>query len=167
MAILRRRLGRENPKVSPMSDLSTNPSIGTTSSKGVARTILVSAASRLCGTIHGGDVFNYNRCPIQVAGCSPSELSTTSAATYEKLRQTFATHGLPVVLVTDNEPNFTSHELLGKKRIKHIQSSPYQPASSGLAETVVRTFKEGWKGWQQGAWKQCWPYRSYPHPWCK
>lgn len=53
--------------------------------------------------------------------------STTSNATCDKLLQAFACHSLPVVLVTDNGPNFTSQEFkefLQKNGIKHIQTSP-------------------------------------------
>ena len=79
--------------------------------------------------------------------------STTSAATCDKLRQTFACHGLPVLLVTDNAPNFTGREFtefLRKNGIKHILTSPYHPASNGLAERAVRTFKEGMKKMTHG-----------------
>ena len=36
--------------------------------------------------------------------------SMTSTATIEKLREMFATHGLPATLVSDNGSNFTSSE---------------------------------------------------------
>ena len=35
---------------------------------------------------------------------------TTSAATIMKLREIFATYGLPETIVSDNGPNFTSTE---------------------------------------------------------
>uniref|UniRef100_H3A251 Gypsy retrotransposon integrase-like protein 1 n=1 Tax=Latimeria chalumnae TaxID=7897 RepID=H3A251_LATCH len=72
--------------------------------------------------------------------------SITSTSTIHKLRQIFATHGLPLIVVTDNGPSFVSGEFenfLKKNGIKHVRTSPYHPASNGLAERAVRTFKEG------------------------
>ena len=39
-----------------------------------------------------------------------SKSSTTWTATVCKLRETFAQHGLPEILISDNAPNFTSEE---------------------------------------------------------
>lgn len=74
--------------------------------------------------------------------------SATSAATIVRLRQTFATHGLPSSIVSDNGTAFTSKEFADfctKNGIKHIKSSPYHPASNGLAERAVQTVKKGIK----------------------
>ncbi|KAL9961178.1 hypothetical protein ACROYT_G030076 [Oculina patagonica] len=74
--------------------------------------------------------------------------SATSSATIEKLRTTFASHGLPEVVVSDNGSNFVSSEFksfLQKKGIKHITSTPYHPSSNGLVERAVQTFKQGMK----------------------
>ena len=79
--------------------------------------------------------------------------STTSAATIEKLREIFATHGLPENIVSDNGPNFTSAEFedfLAKNGIKHTKVSPHQPASNGQAERAVRVFKEGMEKMEGG-----------------
>ena len=51
--------------------------------------------------------------------------STTSAATIVKLKEIFATHGLPETIVSDNGPNFTSAEFenfLSKNGVKHTKS---------------------------------------------
>ena len=67
--------------------------------------------------------------------------STTSAATIVKLKEIFATHGLPETIVSDNGPNFTSAEFenfLSKNGVKHTKVSPYHPASNGQAERAVR-----------------------------
>ncbi len=79
---------------------------------------------------------------VQVVGAA------TSQSTIEKMRATFATHGLPEILVTDNGSVFTSAEFqtfLQKNGIKHVKSAPYHPATNGLAERAVQTFKSAMK----------------------
>ena len=80
--------------------------------------------------------------------------STTSNATIEKLREIFATHGLPATLVSDNGSNFTSSEFdefMKRNGIKHIKVAPYHPASNGLAERAVRVFKVGFEKMGEGS----------------
>ncbi|KAK3726335.1 hypothetical protein QZH41_008960, partial [Actinostola sp. cb2023] len=80
--------------------------------------------------------------------------STTSTATIEKLRETFANHGLPKTIVSDNGSNFTSAEFeqfTVKNGIKHIKVAPYHPASNGQAERAVRIFKEGFEKMEGGS----------------
>ena len=80
--------------------------------------------------------------------------SITSTATIEKLREMFATHGLPGTVVSDNGSNFTSsefQEFMKKNGIKHIKVAPYHPASNGLAERAVRIFKEGYEKMEDGS----------------
>ena len=63
------------------------------------------------------------------------------------MRRLFATLGLPEVIVSDNATTFTSEEFrqfLKKNEIRHVLTPPY-PASNGLAERAVQTFKEGMK----------------------
>ena len=58
--------------------------------------------------------------------------SATSAATIQKMKASFASHGLPVTLVSDDGSAFTSQEFvefLTKNGIRHIKTSPYHPAS--------------------------------------
>ena len=74
--------------------------------------------------------------------------SISSAATIEKLRIVFATHGLPRKVVTDNGPSFTSaefREFMSYNGITHVTTAPYHPSSNGLAERAVQTFKLGVK----------------------
>ena len=74
--------------------------------------------------------------------------SATTNTTIERLRTIFATHGLPRVLVTDKCAQFTSSEFRAFTRgngIKHVYSSPYHPATNGLAERAVQSFKEHMK----------------------
>ena len=74
--------------------------------------------------------------------------SSTSSATIELLRKTFSSLGLPEVLVSDNATAFTSaefSEFLQKNGICHVRTPPYHPASNGLVERAVQSFKEGMK----------------------
>jgi len=71
--------------------------------------------------------------------------SSSSPATIEKLENTFATHGLPVTIVSDNGTSFTSSEFgqfVSQNGIDHVFSPPYHPGSNGLAERSVQTFNE-------------------------
>ena len=71
--------------------------------------------------------------------------STTTHRTIEVLREIFATHGFPRVIVSDNGPQFTSEDfstyLLGN-HIVHQLSAPYHPATNGLAESMVKIVKQ-------------------------
>ncbi|CAC5420628.1 unnamed protein product [Mytilus coruscus] len=72
--------------------------------------------------------------------------STTSEATIAKLQQTFATHGLCDLIISDNGAAFTSKEFadyVTSNGIEHRTSAPWQPASNGCAERAVQSFKEG------------------------
>ena len=72
--------------------------------------------------------------------------AATSSATITKLRQTFATHGLPSALVSDNATCFKSSEFEEFCRlngIQHVTSAPFRPASNGAAERAVQTVKAG------------------------
>ena len=77
------------------------------------------------------------------------EVKTLPAAsaktTIRCLQDIFATHGLPERIVSDNGSVFTSDEFrffLKENGISHTTSSPYHPASNGLAERAVQSFKQ-------------------------
>ncbi|XP_064462979.1 uncharacterized protein K02A2.6-like [Ornithodoros turicata] len=74
------------------------------------------------------------------------KLRTTPASTIIKFcRTTFATHGLPIALITDNGPPFSGTEFndsLTRMQVKHVYSSPYHPRSNGMAERAVRQAKQ-------------------------
>ena len=70
--------------------------------------------------------------------------SAKSRVTIEKLRTSFASHGIPEIVVSDNASCFTSDEFdnfTGKNNIRHITGAPYHPSTNGLAERSVQTFK--------------------------
>ena len=70
--------------------------------------------------------------------------SATSTATISALRSIFSSHGLPDIIVSDNGSVFTSQdfqEFTKKNGIRHVTSAPYHPATNGLAERAVQTFK--------------------------
>ena len=97
--------------------------------------------------------------------------SATSAVTIEQLRSIFATHGLPEMLVSDNGSVFTSDEFKDFTKsngIRHVTSAPYHPASNGLAERAVQTFKESMKKFSNGSIPTrvshfLFAYRNTPH----
>ena len=74
--------------------------------------------------------------------------SINASMTIEKLMFSFAIHGLPHTIVSDNGPSFVSSEfeLFNKMNgIRHIKISLHHPASSsnGPAEHTVQTVKYG------------------------
>ena len=80
--------------------------------------------------------------------------SSTSTATIELLRKTFACLGLPDVVVSDNATTFTSNEFgefLKQNGVRHVRTPPYHPASNGLVERAVQTFKDGMKRLTNGS----------------
>ena len=79
--------------------------------------------------------------------------TSTSNATMELLRKSFSALGIPDTIVSDNAANFTSDEFaafLKQNGIRHVRSAPYHPASNGIVERAVQTFKEGMKRLKSG-----------------
>lgn len=69
---------------------------------------------------------------------------TTGEVVIGKLKKHFATHGVPLVLVSDNGPPFDSHAFSAfseSYEFKHITSSPHYPQSNGKIENAVKTAK--------------------------
>ena len=97
--------------------------------------------------------------------------SSTSSITIKLLQKTFASLGLPEVLVSDNATAFTSaefSEFLHRNRVHHVRTPPYHPASNGLVERAVQSFKEGMKRIRDGSIntqlaRYLFKYRSTPH----
>ena len=70
--------------------------------------------------------------------------STTSKKTIEELRKLFSQFGLPLVIVSDNGPQFVSIEFenfIQQNVMKHILIPAYHPASNDQAESLVGKFK--------------------------
>ena len=69
----------------------------------------------------------------------------TSRTVIRKLKQRFATHGIPLTLMTDNGRQFVSQEFKSFAKewdFKHVTSSPRFPQSNGLAENAVKQAKQ-------------------------
>ncbi|PAA60150.1 hypothetical protein BOX15_Mlig025062g1 [Macrostomum lignano] len=78
--------------------------------------------------------------------------STTTEETILRLRRTFAQEGVPLTLVSDNGPQFTSKHMenwLQSIGCKHILTPPYHPRSNGQAERFVRDLKSHLRAAQQ------------------
>ncbi len=57
----------------------------------------------------------------------------------------FSAYGLPEQLVSDNGPQFVSDEFASFVKgngIKHFRTTPYHPASNGLAERFIQSLKQ-------------------------
>ena len=75
----------------------------------------------------------------------PEMTATSASSTLCKLRQVFASYGLPQQVVMDNGPQFVSQEFaafMKSNGIKHTRCAPYHPASNGAVERLVQTFKK-------------------------
>ena len=74
--------------------------------------------------------------------------TANTQGTLTKLRETFATHCLPEVVVSDHGTVFTSEEFkvfCQKNGVRHLMSAPYHPSTNGLVECAVQTFMLGMK----------------------
>ena len=70
---------------------------------------------------------------------------TTAKNLRNTLEQVIDWFGPPETLVSDNGQPFNSYEMnqfYEKYGIDHITTAPYHPASNGIAERFVRSFKE-------------------------
>ena len=80
--------------------------------------------------------------------------STTSSSTIDVLRDLFARFGIPEQIVSNNGTQFVSEEFQAFVRsngIRHLTSAPYHPATNGLAERAVQTFKQALRSMHQSS----------------
>ena len=73
---------------------------------------------------------------------------TTSSETISCLQHSFAQFGLPISIVSDNGPCFTSQEFrdfIQSRGLRHVTTAVYKPSTNGLAERMVQTFKRSLK----------------------
>ncbi|KMQ84563.1 hypothetical protein RF55_17547 [Lasius niger] len=86
------------------------------------------------------------------------EMSTTTAtATIDVLRDMFATHGIPDVVVSDNGPPFQSKDygdFLRGNVVRRVLIAPRRPAGNGQAERVVQSTKDSLRRIVKGTWKK-------------
>ena len=69
--------------------------------------------------------------------------SLTTTSVTRKLHTWFLDFGRPAVIISDGGPQFRQEfaEFCAKLGVKHIQSSPYNSQSNGLAESAVKQVK--------------------------
>ena len=69
---------------------------------------------------------------------------TLSSTIITHLKSIFARHGIPKVVISDNGPQFSSHQFqafANQWDFEHLTSSPTYPQSNGMAERAVQTVK--------------------------
>ena len=74
--------------------------------------------------------------------------SATSSVTKDKMRSTFASHGLPEIVVSDNGSNFVSSEFKSFLQKKASSTLPQQLSTQvqmARVELAVQTFKQRMK----------------------
>ena len=79
--------------------------------------------------------------------------TTNAVTTIQQLRTLFSRFGVPESIVSDNGPQFASAEFrrfCELNGIRHFLIAPYHPASNGLAERGVQTFKRGYQKLKEG-----------------
>ena len=94
--------------------------------------------------------------------------STTSASIISVLKSLFSRFGISEEVVSDNGPQYASHEFLEfaqKYNFKHTTSSPHFPQRNGHVERAVQTVKKLVKG-SDDPYMALLSYRSTPLPWC-
>lgn len=79
--------------------------------------------------------------------------TATALTTVQQLRTLFSKFGVPESIVSDNGPQFAAaefQEFCKGNGIRHMRIAPYHPASNGLAERGVQTFKGGYRKLTEG-----------------
>ena len=93
---------------------------------------------------------------------------TTSASIIRSLKSIFARHGLPMTMMSDKDPQYSSQEFSSfakEYQFEHVTSSPHYPQANSLAGCAVRTVK-GLLQKSTDPYLTLLAYRSIPLPWC-
>ena len=93
---------------------------------------------RLCGPFPMGE---YLLVVIDAYSRIPGFQKLTAKGTISKLDLIFATHGVPVVIRSDNGPPFTSSEFesyMLELGIKHQRITPLWPQANSVAENFIK-----------------------------
>ncbi|UYV81812.1 K02A2.6-like [Cordylochernes scorpioides] len=80
---------------------------------------------------------------------------TSTETTINSLKEIFATHGLPDVIVSDNGTPFTLElfkTFLKRNGVRHILCAPYHAASNGQVERAIQTLKNLLRKNSSGNW---------------
>lgn len=83
--------------------------------------------------------------------------STSAGPTVDALREIFATHGVPDVIVSDNGGQFRSseyQEFLERNLIRRVPIAPRRPSGNGQAERTVQTVKDSLRRIVHGSWRK-------------
>ena len=94
--------------------------------------------------------------------------SITSGSIIEGLKSIFSRYGIPETVISDNGPQYSSHEFAEfalSYQFQHITSSPLFPQSNGQLERTVQTAKRLLKN-AKDPYMALLTYRSTPLAWC-
>ena len=94
----------------------------------------------------------------------PMGNNTTASSLIDSIDQIFGLFGFPELIVTDNGPPFQSKEVLKYYEAYGIRSltiAPYHPASNGIAERSVRSFKDSMKKMREEGYEKMYAVRTF------
>jgi len=84
------------------------------------------------------------------------------------MKSMFGRHGIPEIIISDNGPQYSSHEFTefaSNYDFQHVISSPYHPQRNGEVERAVKTVKKLLRNSHDSNLALL-AYRSTPLSWC-